>query len=211
MWVEQDPVGGGNQVLAVHVPAGEQYAVGGFNVDFPDQPKAALRYRLQFGDGFQFDRAGGKLPGLGGVAPGDDDGKPPMHCDSSPRDGGFSARHMWGKEHGGAIAIYPYHEGEDNRCAPRHYGAWQLESGRWYEVEQVITMNSPGQADGSIVTYVDGREYRRVDGLVLAWSGDHGVNLLIAHFYFGGANGDTAYQHSRPEVLYFDDLRVETR
>lgn len=213
--------GGNGASMAVSYPAGqdgtkETGAQWILKLD-GEYEEATLRYRVKFRQGFDFVR-GGKLPGLaGGTAP----------TGSTQSDGinGWTGRLMWRTDFDGvsgqpaqltsnAISYAKYAtsgfagdgeqedklyftEADDSRVV------WQ--SGVWYEITQYVKMNTPGQSDGIIRVFVDGRQvYDQTDALIR-----HAASLKIDKMYFStffGGNED--WRTSKDEVAYFDDFEI---
>jgi hypothetical protein len=203
--IVENPQGIGN-VLKVTIPEGVIGMALFFDLKFPDADEARLRYRVRFGEGFDFSKMGGKLPGLGATAPGED--RPPMHCDDPGQDQGFSARHMWARD--GKMIQYLYFDGRDGRCGsgvPLRGGAAFLEAERWYEVEQYVQMNDPPRSNGIVRTWIDGELAAEARGLTLRTTADYGINRLVFSSYFGGSD-ESVWAHDRLETLYYDDFAV---
>jgi hypothetical protein len=159
-------------------------------------------YRVRFAPGFDFVR-GGKLPGLvGGSHP----------TGGKPDDGGFSARLMWRR--GGAVVQYVYHPRQTSK-----YGVdlpYQLDGepvrfqpGIWHRVEHRVVMNTPGQADGVLQAWIDGR--LALDARDRVWRLDATVHVDALYFstFFGG--DDPSWGAARDESVDFDDFVISTR
>ena len=198
--------GGGNRALQVAYPAGTYgtSASGAqWKVDLGgDHDQVRLRYRLRFGEGFDFVR-GGKLPGLiggegntgGGVPSGED---------------GWSARMMWRVD--GDSEQYVYHPDQ-----PENYGdsmPWigsddiqvRFEPGRWHVVEHEIRMNTPGLQDGWIRCRFDGELVLDRQGMRFRDIGDFAIDGLYFSTFFGGSNAEWAT--TADEVVWFDDFEI---
>ena len=198
--------GDGNTALQVAYPAGTYGTSANgaqWKVDLGgDHEQVRLRYRLRFGDDFDFVR-GGKLPGLiggqgntgGGVPSGED---------------GWSARMMW--RTAGAVEQYTYHPDQ-----PENYGdsmPWigangiqvRFEPGRWHQVEHEIRMNTPGLQDGWIRCRFDGEVVLERTGMRFRDVDDFAIDRLYFSTFFGGSNSDWAT--SDDEVIWFDDFEI---
>jgi hypothetical protein len=127
----------------------------------PDE--AFFRYYLRFGNSWDPIKDGGKLPGLSGTY--ERAGWGGRGANGSD---GWSARGAFFQliasdeafNRYRAIGSYVYHKHSGK------YGAivgWNLgptgllEKNRWYSVEQQVKMNTPGQADGVLRAWIDGR------------------------------------------------------
>jgi hypothetical protein len=109
------------------------------------QDKLHLRYYVRFPTGFQFVK-GGKLPGLYG-GKGNSGGKQPNGRD------GFSVRLMWRRNGDGEVYAYlPHTKNKWGTSIGR--SNWRFEPGQWYLIEEAVTLNTPGKADGQIRLWV---------------------------------------------------------
>lgn len=81
------------------------------------------------------------------------------------------SRLMWRKRGEGEIYAYlPYSsepaslcENDLNVCNPEYgyslgRGSFRFKAGKWTNVRQVLTMNTPGKQDGQLVLHVNGKE-----------------------------------------------------
>src|ERR1700712_749468 len=151
------PSGADGVVLQVRYPAGSinpgnsdgVQGGGGFELRFSSRLEAAcLKYRVRFEPGFAFAR-GGKLPGLFG-------GQAPRGCAAADLSRGVSARLMW--RAAGAGELYLYSPDRTARCGDSiGRDAWRFTPGEWVTVEQQVVLNTPGQRDGTIRIWIDGR------------------------------------------------------
>ncbi|MDD5071556.1 MAG: hypothetical protein PHQ42_02350 [Patescibacteria group bacterium] len=159
-------------------------------------------YWVKFPYGFEFVK-GGKLPGLvGGEA--NTGGKKPNGED------GWSARVMWQKD--GAVRQYVYHVGQ----ADSLYGdgrPWQEEGencffipGQWHHLETYIKMNSPGQSNGIIACWFDGRLAMYEDDFRFRDIATLGIDAFFFSSFFGG--GDESWAAAKREYIYFDDFVI---
>ncbi len=138
---------------------------------------ATLAYRLRFAPGFDFVR-GGKLPGLygglgqsGGVQPRGDDG--------------FSLRLMWRERGEGEVYAYlPGSGSPHGRSLLR--GGWAFEPGRWHALRQQVWLNTPGQSDGRVRLWLDGRLLGEAAGLRLRDSAALRLDGIFVDLFFGG-------------------------
>lgn len=133
----------------------------------PDE--AYFRYYLRFGDSWDPVRSGGKMPGLSGTYNKAGWGNRPVDGTN-----GWSARGAFFEQvddpdlgHLRSIGSYVYYVGSSE------YGsAWgwnlgptgMLEKNRWYSVEQYVKLNRPGESNGIVRAWVDGRlAFERTD------------------------------------------------
>lgn len=162
-----------------------------------------FRYYLRFADDWN-PRRGGKLPGIGGTYGRAGWGGRPVHGDD-----GWSARGLFEGQRDGRtpIGYYCYHMDMRGR-----YGSgwvWDredrglLENNRWYCIEQYARLNTPGQPDGILRAWVDGRlafektdiRFRSVDTLK--------IEDVWINFYLGGTWTSEAEHH-----VYIDDVVI---
>ena len=142
-----------NRALRIAYPAGAvgpSQGGGQFIISLAPSEELWFSYRVKFGQGFDY-ALGGKLPGLSS-------GGDKYTGGHKPKDGdGWSARYMWGKN--GKIVVYLYyvdmpgHWGEDLSL-----GGVKCVPGRWHQLTQHIRVNTPGQANGVLDVWFDGKK-----------------------------------------------------
>jgi hypothetical protein len=202
----------GGQSLRVVYPKGSVGPSEGgaqFFVKLPgDHDDLTCSYRVRFGEGFDFVR-GGKLPGLvGGSHP----------TGGHPADDGFSARLMW--RAGGAVVQYVYFPRQTTtygvdlpyvRSGSRVVGdptdaAFRFQPGVWHTVVHRLVMNSPGQSNGILQAWFDGK--LALDLRDRVWRLDATVHVDSLYFstFFGG--NDPSWGATRDEAVDFDDFVV---
>lgn len=210
--------------LAVLYPAGGYGTKRGgaqWILDLPESySQVRLRYRVKFGEGFDFVR-GGKLPGLaGGTAP----------TGSAPADGynGWAARIMWRTDYRGTPGEVPQNtanlvqyvkhptsgynndgRNEDNLYYERRGDRIKIESGRWYLITQLVKMNSVGRTNGRIKAWIDGKEVLDQRNLEFRYTNGLGIDKFYFTTFFGG--GSSVWGPSKDEVIYFDDIDIDAR
>ena len=155
--------------------------------------------RQKVGDDFEFVR-GGKLPGLvGGEA--NTGGNRPDGTD------GWSGRIMWSGD--GTLFQYVY-----NPDQPGRYGegfSWEmpvLEPGTWHLVETRIVMNTRGEADGVLQSWLDGQQVLDVDDMRFRFVDDFAIDALYFSTFFGGSG--PSWAPVKDEYVYFDDFVIAT-
>jgi len=201
--VIDDETGKFNQIIRVFYPAGsasprvsrrEERPIGGsqFYADLGMEPRDRLRlsYYVRFSENFDFVK-GGKLPGLFGGR-GNSGGKIPDGTD------GFSTRYMWRRD--GKGEVYAYLPTSEEYGTSIGRGSWQFQPGRWYHLEQVVTLNDPDENNGRVRVYVDGTE--RVDRQNLTFRTTEVLKIegLFFSTFFGGGNASWA----TPRDVYID-------
>lgn len=192
---------GGNRFLRVAYPdgkfgndeAGAQWVLSlGSNA----AEELYVSYRVRFVGNFDFVR-GGKLPGLAGGA-GNTGGNKPNGSD------GWSGRMMW--RSGGEAVQYVYHPdqptiyGEDfdwNRAFPPN---------TWVTVETRIRMNTPGQRDGVVQSWMNGQQVLNRTDVRFRDTPDFAIDQFRFETFFGGNSAEWA--PSKDELIDFDDFIV---
>lgn len=204
-----DESGQFNKVLHIRYPKGsasptvtrEQRApVGGAqfyaDLDIGSQTALKLSYSVRFSEEFDFVK-GGKLPGLfGGL--GNNGGRIPDGRD------GFSTRYMWRR--GGQGEVYAYLPSSQEHGTSIGRGQWRFQPGRWYHLEQEVQLNHPGQKDGRVRVWVDGRlrldkdqlEFRSTDALK--------IDGILFSTFFGG--NDSSWATKKDVSADFADFAV---
>jgi len=155
-----------------------------------------VRYRLRFGEGFDFVK-GGKLPGLFG-GEGNTGGGVPDGTD------GWSGRMMWRED--GAATQYLYHPDQPGTFGQYFYWNRYFEPGVWHTVKMRFTMNTPGMHDGTLETWFDGAEAMRRGGLRFRDVDSFAIDGFDLVTFFGGGTND--WNASKDEYIYFDDFVI---
>jgi hypothetical protein len=159
-------------------------------------------YRIKFSKNFEFVK-GGKIPGLAG-GKGNTGGHPPNGKD------GWSARMMW--RMGGQIIQYLYHPeqagkyGDDLKWTDESEFPLYFSPRRWYLVEHHIIMNTPGQHDGIIETWLDGKPALKKTGIRFRDIDSFAIDMFQFSTFFGG--GDDSWSAVKDEYIYFDDFII---
>lgn len=168
--------------------------------------KCTVEYQVMFPLGFDFVR-GGKLPGLsGGTSPGG--GK------KSDGSDGFSARIMWRER--GEIFQYMYWM---ERAPDKHWGddlpwtdvngdkePFKFIPGKWHTLKTEITMNTPGERDGEIISWFDGKLALSCVGAFRAAGATFSIDNFNFTTFFGGNTPDWA--PTKDETIYFADFKI---
>ncbi|MCX7590225.1 MAG: hypothetical protein N2255_01215, partial [Kiritimatiellae bacterium] len=173
-----------------------------------------FRYYLRFGNNWNPYVDGGKLPGIAGTY-----GRAGWGGRRSDGTNGWSARGCFGTQllpenplspKDNPIGYYCYHAD----MAGDYGDIWRwilgyrgfLENNRWYCVEQYCKMNTPGQNDGILRGWVDGRlafektniRFRNVDSLK--------IEEVWMNVYHGGTSPTPVTMD-----LYFDNVVIARR
>lgn len=156
---------------------------------------ARLSYKIKFEKGFDFVKWG-KLPGFCA-----------LDCPRGGSDigGGFSTRFMWRQY--GDLEWYLYIPGKEGAYGKSFgKGSFRFEPGKYYKLEQSLTLNTPGKNDGSLVIYVDEKEvFRDMAVKFREWADVHIDSMLFSTF-FGGSDG--SYAATKDTSAYFKDFLV---
>lgn len=221
--IVKDPLDSTKKVLQIKYPAGIiQEQKTRWKPRFEPVEEATLSYKVMFPEGFDFVR-GGKLPGLGG-------GSAPSGGASTAEADGFSTRIMW-REHG-VLCQYVYYmdrpgtqkwgtnflfTSDSDKNKPITKDMWEdmsksfpermyLIPGKWHTLKTYIKMNTPGQEDGKLITWFDGKEAVNIN---IRFRKDLSFSIDMLYFttFFGGNMPDWAPK--KEEVVYFDDIEIE--
>jgi hypothetical protein len=204
------------KALRSEIPAGSNTGMN-MGFDFADElgfepDEIYFRYYLRFADDWETSD-GGKLPGISGTYG-------VAGWGGRPSDGtnGWSARGTFHLvppagnpfEQSVPIGNYVYHADMTGQ-----YGdidLWQLgyrgilEKNRWYSVEQFLRMNTPGENDGVLRAWVDGRlAYERTD-----WRWRDIDSLKIERIWMNVYHGGTAAV-PQDVHLYIDNVVIANR
>ncbi len=195
----------GDKKLQVTLSAGEFKNGLQFYKTLPDYPVVHFSFEITFSESFDWQR-GGKIPGLGGKPA---DAYNPTGGNPVGPDDGFSARHSFRED--GTIKGYIYHQ--DN---PDQYGEYcdfsvmghdiPLPTGRTLFIEQSVQMNTPGEADGVLQTWINGVEVFHQQGMTLSESGQYGVNQLFFDLWHGGS--DLSYAPDQDSIAIIDNIQA---
>ncbi len=220
--IVKDPLDSTKKVLQIKYPAGIiQDQKTRWKPRFEPVEAATLSYKVMFPKDFDFVR-GGKLPGFAG-------GSAPSGGASTAEADGFSFRIMWREL--GVLCDYIYHMDRDqskrwgtdflwtsdnNKNKPITKDMWKdmntrfedrmyLIPGKWYTLKTYVKMNTPGQEDGKIISWLDGKE---AVNLNLRFRKDlsFGIDCLYFSTFFGG--NDETWAPKKEEVIYFDDIKI---
>jgi hypothetical protein len=171
------------------------------------------RYYLRFGDDWNQTVQGGKLPGISGTY-----GIAGWGGRKSDGTNGWSARGFFyysipeDNPLGGTTPIGTYCYHADQKGAYGNIWLWQngyrgfLRNNRWYSVEQYLKLNTPGENDGIIRAWIDGRpafektdiRFRHVDRLK--------IEQVWMNVYHGGTKPSPYDQH-----LFIDNVVIATK
>ena len=191
----------GNRFVRIRFPEGGVGTNDGgslWQVDLEDESATELyaSYRVRFVGDFDFVK-GGKLPGFGG-GENNTGGEKPNGTD------GWSARGMWRTD--GRAVQYVYHPDQ-----PSNFGEdleWGLNFPRnqWVTVETRVRMNTPGQRNGIVESWLNGRKVLSQSNLRFRDTDSFEIDSFLFHTFFGGSSNDWA--PSKDEAVDFDNLVI---
>ncbi|BGP19313.1 hypothetical protein JCM10213v2_007402 [Rhodosporidiobolus nylandii] len=212
-WVV-DPFDGGNgeEVLQVAYPVdtreGTQFSMDVFRNYTSEWNQtvqtALLKYEVAFSNDFDFVK-GGKLPGLYGQ---NDDAT--GTCSGGNRDADcFSARLMWRQRGAGEVYAYlptyaKFCQQSDVICNSDYgislsRGSFQFKPGGWTTITQLVSLNTPGTANGLLYLYCNDTLALAHTGLAWRTRDDVTLTSVLFSTFFGGsdsswdARGGSAY------------------
>jgi len=203
-----------------HQPQGgiSFYAPGPASVDVSTASEVTFGYSVYFPKGFQFNK-GGKLPGIYG---GDSDSIA-VGCSGGRRDTKcFSARLMWREDGMGEMYTYlppgieankkicdypPDSDCNDTYGASIARGSFTFADGAWTTVVERIKLNDPGQENGELQMWANGKQVIDISGLVLVDdSGEGAMRGIQMQTFFGGH--DDSFASPADQDTYFKDFSL---
>lgn len=213
--------GGTGSALAVAYPANLHGTSGGgaqwqYDLD-DDYEELYLSYRVKFESGFDFVR-GGKLPGLAG-------GSAPTGSNQATGTNGWSGRYMWRTDFKGVsgvpeqtvaewISYAKYTDsGADGTGRDSDRAYWVesdgsrsvLNSDVWYTLTQRVKMNDPGQRNGILQIWLDGRLVHDQQDVLFRTANTFSIDKMYFSTFFGGGS---SWRTSKDEIAYFDDFKI---
>lgn len=196
---------GGNQGLNRHLKFGDR--TGG------EPEEAYLRYYLRLGESWNPSREGGKLPGLSGTYErGGWGARRSNGTNGWSARGGFFVQPKVSSPYAQyrGIGSYVYHAGMRDQYGDV-WGWGQgptglLEKNRWYCVEQRVKLNTPGQSDGVLQAWIDGKLVFSREDIAYRSVPELRIESAWLNVYHGG----TA-PAPQDLTLYIDNLVVARR
>lgn len=192
-----------NSSLRVEMPDGEHYGADfGYEFDpegFSEPEQLHARYHMYIDEGFETD-GDGKLPGPAGCYDVEGWGG------RSATGDGWSARGLFHDRNSNGdvpIGYYCYHMGRDSSYGDHMMWDHDLTPGQWYQIDQWISLNDPGSANGELKAWVDGELSFDRQGLEFRDSEDVKIEKYWFNIYYGGSTPSPANND-----LYFDDLQI---
>lgn len=202
-----------------------------FYKDLDNYQELFLTYQIRFANDFDFKI--GKLPGLSGK-PDSANGEyvtNPSGTRYIGPDEGFSTRIMFREpnpesesdsgDDKGYGESYIYHQNNPNYTTPDKNANGEsqafsvqghsvfLPKGETIQIDQYVKMNSVGQTDGVLRTWINGVEVLFLDEKIWSHSGLYGVNMLMVDLWHGGSKDKAdIYGPDYPSDLWVDNLAV---
>jgi hypothetical protein len=141
-----------------------------------------LRYRVRFAQGFDFVK-GGKLPGFYG-------GRRISGGHIPDGTNGFSTRFMW--RTGGAGEVYAYLPASLTWGTSLGRGRFRFTTGRWQCLEQELSLNTPGRADGVVRVWLDDQPVLAQEHLTFRTVATLQIEGVFFSTFFGGNDASWA-------------------
>jgi hypothetical protein len=201
------------KALRVKLPKGQNTALNQnyrFRGRGHEEPREAyFRYYVRLADDWNQTASGGKLPGFAGTY-----GRAGWGGRKANGTNGWSARGAFEKSYetyNGTrvtpVGNYVYHAGQ-----PGYYGdvwIWNesggglLKNNRWYCIEQYVKLNDPGENNGVLRAWLDGRRVFNKEKLRFRDTADLKIEEVWFNVYHGGATKSPRDQH-----LYIDNVII---
>jgi len=137
-----------------------------------------LRYYVRFAPGFDFVK-GGKLPGFYG-------GTQTSGGHIPDGTNGFSTRFMW--REGGQGELYAYLPSSDKYGTSLDRGSFSFTPGQWHCIEQELTLNTPGIANGVVRGWLDGKSTFQETRLMFRTVDSLHIEGVFFSTFFGGSD-----------------------
>jgi hypothetical protein len=160
--------------------------------------EAYLRYYVRFPAGFNFVK-GGKLPGLYG-------GRANNGRKIPDGTNGFSTRYMWRAK--GAGEVYAYLPTSVDHGTSLGRGKWQFPTDVWFELQQHVRLNTPGEMDGQVQVWLNGVLVFEQTGLTFRTVPDLKIEGLFFSTFFGG--GDASWATPVDQYADFAGFSITT-
>lgn len=172
--------------------------------DYGNFDELYLTFTVRFDKNYDQLAKGGKLMGLGGHPDGD---YPPTGCVRVSNDSGFSSRYVY--KDGGSLYHYLYHQNKTEVCGDNiELTNFNFRKETTYTLEMRVKMNTPGERNGTVQTYINGVNIATTRNLILSESGVYGVNGWLFQLYIGGNTPDWVLRN--PSTLYLDNFVLST-
>ncbi|GAA5938223.1 uncharacterized protein JCM15063_000670 [Sporobolomyces koalae] len=202
-----------NLVLSVNYPAGTRDGTQFFMTPMQSGANvqtAVLQYEVAFDTGFDFVK-GGKLPGLYGS-----EKSAESICSGGNRQPScFSARLMWRQRGSGEVYAYiPVYDGfcrqSDVDCNDKYgislsRGSFKFAAGGWTTITQLVSLNTPGFANGLLYLWANNTLALAQTGLVWRTQSSVTLSKIMFSTFFGGSDSSWDSHGGR---AYFRNFEV---
>lgn len=162
-----------------------------------DKTSACLSFSVLLPADFDFHR-GGALPGIVGG-------------DKAERGGdGFLARLAWRPKGFGGATLRVSEKGVV-RALPAERQGFELPRGKWVSLEQEVVLNAPGQGDGVLRVWADGKLVIDRADLVYRANASSGISGLAVDVFYGASPDDTQAATPKEARVWLTPLEVRWR
>ena len=110
---------------------------------------------------------------------------------------------MWDKS--GALGQYVYHV--DQRINFGDFFMWDappVERGKWYQIKTQVRLNTAGQSNGAITTWLNGKQVLAKRDLRFQLGDDLKIERFLFSVFFGGSGAQWAPRTD--QQVYLDDF-----
>lgn len=192
----------GRSCLRIRVKNGSHYG-SSIKYNFPKKPQSAyLRYRVRYESSFNqftgktigFEHTGAH--GNGGRKP---DGKNGWSARSSAKG---TKSYLENKSY-----VYHVHQNQSFGDTWTWNTGGRMQYGKWYDVEIYTKVNNPGQRNGVIKAWVDGKQVYQKTNITFTHTAVNEYNKIRSvwiNYYHGGPN-----KSPKNATVYIDDLAVK--
>lgn len=150
-------------------------------------------YWIKFPQGFDF-ASGGRLPGVGSVVP------LPEGTRANGTNG-WSVGAAWTGN--GTLGQYVYHM--DQPRSTGDFWAWNsapISKGTWHQVKTTVRVNSAGQSNGSVSTWLDGKPVLSKSGIRFRDTDKLSIERLLFNVFYSGQ------APSKSNQIYIDNFQL---
>ncbi|MFC4542240.1 polysaccharide lyase [Halosolutus amylolyticus] len=161
------------------------------------------RYWLRFSDNWN-SNWNGKLPGFGAT-----DGETVARASGRPNGyDGWSARGSFYSTSGTSdpvdIGYYVYHPEQSSQYGDHVTAGANLERGTWYQIDQRVELNTPGENDGVLQLWIDEELYIDENSFRFRDTSDLKIESYWGHVYHGGSEPSP-----NDMAVYWDELSLD--
>jgi hypothetical protein len=195
------------KALRIRIPRGENL---GCNLRFQfakrtgsEPEEIYFSYSLRFANDWDAEEQGGKLPGISGTYNRAGWGWRPVNGKD-----GWSARGSFSRKRDGetAIGFYTYHVDMKGKYGSIWNWDGPLRNNRWYAIEQYVKLNTPGQSDGVMRAWIDGKLAFEKTDVRFRDVSDLKIEMVWMNVYQGGTKPAASEEH-----MYIDNVTISTK